>query len=185
MIEDMLNEYWSTPDCALEELDVSILQDTHPFELMCQHKDYQPDQCHLLFVYGTMKAGYPNHHRISMRPGNEYMGFTTTRGGCYTMGTRTSKAGIVVPVVRDHGCHDIFGELYYVDGPTLFAIDLAEGHPETYVRRNTKVYFSGEVSVAHMYVFTHQFDLTLKHKNVSELQSIGGKPPTQEFILDE
>jgi len=160
MLDDILNDDWSMVDDSFEELDVSILGDTHPFELMCQHKDYQPDQRHMLFVYGSMKRGYPNHHRLTARPNNKFLGKVETMSSMFVMGTRTSERGLLVPVVYKLGLnnYNIYGELYEIDGPTLFNIDLAEGNPDIYKRENVTVFLSGTLHGAHIYLYTKKFD---------------------------
>jgi len=169
MLDDILNDDWSVVDDGLEELDVSILRDTHPFELRSQHRDYQPEQRHLLFVYGSMKRGYPNHDRIMGRPNNKFMDTARTTEGRYLMGSRTSGNKIVVPMAaRDSGGHfNITGEAYIVDGPTLFNIDLAEGTPDIYIRRNVRIIVSdGYTYLANMYLFVNEFDNHLDYPNV-------------------
>ncbi len=169
MIDDILNDDWSEVDDGLEELDVSILRDTNPFEFMCQHKDYQPNQKHTLFVYGSMKRGYPNHSRISSQPGTKFLGACETLAGGYIMGTRTSGRGITVPVVRNGAGapgYNIIGELYEVRGPTLLTVDLAEGVPNVYNRENVSIFVSGTILGASMYLFKQDFDWSVKYPDV-------------------
>ncbi len=185
MIDDILNEEWLTVDDGLEELDVSILSDTHPFELMNRHKDYQPGERHILFVYGTMRRGYTNNSRIMSRPENRYLGFSVTDDHCYIMGSRTSANGIVVPMVRRNYTegHDIYGELYDIDGPTLLSIDLAEGTPSVYVRKNATVILDGGSVRANIYLFASQFDYVQEYNGVVTYKDENGyNTPTQEFM---
>ncbi len=188
MIDDILDDDWLTADDVLEELDVSILGDTHPFELMCQHKDYQPDQRHILFVYGTMKRGFTNNNRILSRPGNKYLGSSATTEGCYIMGSRTSSSGLVVPMVRRNYStgHDIFGEVFDIDGPTLLNIDLAEGVPDIYTRTSITLFVNTELMRANIYLFADYFDSSHEYNRVVTYSNTNGKiTPTQEFISTE
>ncbi len=168
MIDDILDEDWLGVDDTLEELDVSILRETHPFELMCQHKDYQPDQRHMIFVYGSMKRGYPNNARIVSRHGNKCLGKCSTMSSSFIMNTRDNKNGLIVPIARNAGLgnYDIYGELYDIDGPTLLNIDLAEGYPTIYKRERVTVFLSGTLVGANVYLYTDYFDFNPINKYI-------------------
>lgn len=116
-----------------------------------------------------MKRGYPNHDRIMGRPNNKFMDTARTTDGRYLMGSRTSSNKIVVPMVgRDFGgTFNITGEVYTVDGPTLYNIDLAEGTPDIYIRRDVRIIVSEGYSFsAGMYLFTNEFDKHVDYPNV-------------------
>lgn len=183
MLDDILNDDWSVVDDGLEELDVSILRDTHPFELMSQNREYQSDQQHFLFVYGSMKRGFPNHSRLTGRPNNEFIGEAKTTGGGYLMGSRTSSNNIVVPMVNRHGggTFNIIGEMYSVDGPTIFNLDLAEGCPDVYVRKNVGVNMNGSLYSASMYLFVDDFDFHIEYPSVVTEVNMFNSNDLQEF----
>lgn len=185
MIDDILNDDWSEVDDGLEELDVSILRDTNPFEFMCQHQDYQPNQKHTLFVYGSMKRGYPNHSRIAAQPGTKFLGVAETLAGGYIMGTRTSGKGITVPIVcgpsSGRSGYNIIGELYEVRGPTLLSVDLAEGVPSVYNRENVTIFQAGTIVGASMYLFKQGFDVNAKYPDVITHPGHNRSEALQEF----
>lgn len=183
MLDGILNDDWSVVDDELEELDVSILGDVHPFELMSQNREYQPDQRHYLFVYGTMKRGFPNHSRISGRPNNQFVGDARTTGGSYLMGSRTSGKDIVVPMVNRHsgGSFNILGELYIVDGPTIFNMDLAEGCPDVYIRKDVPVITDGTPYSASMYLFVNDFEFHIEYPSVVTEVNMFDSNDLQEF----
>ncbi len=188
MIDNILNDDWSVVDDGLEELDVSILRETSPFELKCQHKDYQPDQIHRIFVYGSMKRGYQNNHRILGRPSNKFLGIAETTTGNFIMGTRGSSKKLLVPMVRrgEFGNYNIIGELYHIDGPTLFNIDLAEGEPKIYKRENVVIFQSGTLISAYIYLFTNDFNPDMMDKHIITCQNdSGGQNGTQRFRIEE
>jgi gamma-glutamylcyclotransferase (GGCT)/AIG2-like uncharacterized protein YtfP len=80
---------------------------------------------HLLFVYGTLKAGYPNHHLL--KTATFVADYSTERE--YTMHNLGS-----YPAIVPSGNTRIIGELYLVDGETLVNIDALEGYPGWYDR---------------------------------------------------
>lgn len=79
----------------------------------------------LVFVYGTLLAGEPNHrylkHARLIAEGVTRPGFTLYDLGAF-------------PGLVRGGRHAVPGEVYEVDEPTLAAMDQLEGHPDFYCR---------------------------------------------------
>ena len=70
----------------------------------------------LVFVYGTLKKGYGNHHLLKNA---EFVGDATVKGTLYVEG---------LPMYRSEGDGVVHGELYQVDNVTLGALDMLEGY---------------------------------------------------------
>lgn len=80
-----------------------------------------------VFVYGTLKKGEANH---AVLRGSDFLGVCTIGPG-YAM----VDLGWYPGVVRDLGSeHEVSGEVYRVDEPTLHSLDAIEGHPTFYKR---------------------------------------------------
>jgi len=101
-----------------------------------------------LFVYGTLKRGFPLHRWMSR---SEYIGKaeTTQLMAMYSGG---------IPFVTDREqVSRIHGELFSVDADTLRGTDRVEGHPVHYTRRLTKVRtHDGEEHEAWLYFYDHE-----------------------------
>ncbi len=83
-----------------------------------------------LFVYGTLKRGFSNHHFLK---GARYLGpaMTLERYALYSSDYPL--------VVKEKAFTRIKGELYLVDHPALKRIDTLEGHPDIYYREKILV----------------------------------------------
>lgn len=98
---------------------------------------------HLVFVYGTLKKGYPNHHLLE--DGAAFLGERVTMPE-FTMHNIHG----AYPAVELHGETAIHGELYSVTSDVFKDLDHLEGYPEYYNR--CKVQLHGmEKSYAWMY----------------------------------
>ena len=88
----------------------------------------------LLFVYGSLRRGFPNHYMLE---NSVYLGEFSTTDTYIMIGTR-SKA---FPYIIKEGVIDcaiptqIVGELYDVEPNAINRIDALEGHPHTYNRQ--------------------------------------------------
>ncbi len=100
---------------------------------------------YFLFVYGTLKANFPNHHLLADA---RFLGsgHTATKHALYSAGIPyATKAESVSPIV---------GEVYLVDAATLARIDKLEGHPHWYCREVVTVNLDeGEPVRAWIYFF--------------------------------
>ncbi len=78
-----------------------------------------------LFVYGTLRAGEPNHRLLE---GAEHVGpaWTEPRFRMVDLGA--------YPAIVADGATSIEGELYDVDDSLLAQLDRFEGHPRFYAR---------------------------------------------------
>jgi len=85
---------------------------------------------HLVFVYGTLRQGLPNHHILTAaRP----------LGPAQTKGRYALYLDDVPKVVPDEAVSVIQGELYLVDNYTLALLDDLEDHPFVYRREQVPV----------------------------------------------
>ena len=79
----------------------------------------------LVFVYGSLKRGYPNHRLLGEAL---FLGPHVTKD-CYTM----TDLGYY-PAVSLHGTTSIHGEVYEVTTDELATLDVLEGVPDYYHR---------------------------------------------------
>jgi gamma-glutamylaminecyclotransferase len=100
----------------------------------------------LLFVYGSLKRGFSNHHRLA---------HTKFIGEAVTLSTY-AMWGYGFPIVAKRRAprgHKVNGELYQVDAATLRSCDQLEGHPHWYIRRKVKVQLAdGTIRITWMYL---------------------------------
>jgi len=83
-----------------------------------------------LFVYGTLKRNFHNHHFLKS---SQYIGtgYTKNQYAMYTNG---------IPfVIKGDPVSYIHGELYAVDAVTLKLLDRLEGHPDWYCREQVEI----------------------------------------------
>ncbi len=84
----------------------------------------------LLFVYGTLKRGFPNHRYLK---GSKFVGRGRTK-------EKYALYVAAVPyVVKGMRVSHILGEVYEVSKRTLSEIDRLEGHPEHYRREKVEI----------------------------------------------
>jgi gamma-glutamylcyclotransferase (GGCT)/AIG2-like uncharacterized protein YtfP len=77
-----------------------------------------------VFVYGSLKRGYPNHHILEEQ---KFLGNARTEKG-YTL----YEYGC--PVLVTEGDDYVDGELYECDEQTIYYLDRLECHPTLYTR---------------------------------------------------
>ena len=84
----------------------------------------------LIFVYGTLKKGFHNHHLLEQ---SEFVGsgWTVEKYALYHDG--------IPYVVKDEAISRIQGEVYSVDDDTLEVLDRFENHSEWYCREQVEV----------------------------------------------
>ena len=100
-----------------------------------------------LFVYGTLKRGFGNHHYLKTE---RYIGRAVTKEK-YAL----YEAGIPC-VVKNRPVCRIKGEVYEVTKETLRNIDLLEGHPFCYRREKIPVILENGTRIeAWIYFYPH------------------------------
>lgn len=84
----------------------------------------------VIFVYGTLKSGFSNHHYLD-------------GSNCLGAGRTVEKYGLYVEgipfVVRHEHVSHICGELYSINAATLNKLDSLENHPGWYNRQEVEV----------------------------------------------
>ncbi|HTQ31898.1 MAG TPA: gamma-glutamylcyclotransferase family protein [Opitutaceae bacterium] len=91
-------------------------------------------QSALLFVYGTLRRGQPNHRQL-LRLGARFLGPAVT-----LRPLRLGRAADGLPVLYATARDGLRGELYAVDMPAAWtALDEFEGHPAFYRRHLDRV----------------------------------------------
>ena len=85
---------------------------------------------HLVFVYGTLRKGFCNHHFLRRA---KFLGRARTKEK-YAL-----YVGEFPYVVKNRPVSFIVGEVYAVDNAALAALDELEGHPNCYKREKIKV----------------------------------------------
>lgn len=110
-----------------------------------------------VFVYGTLKAGFPNHYllegaRVVMPYIVRLNGFTMHSTGWYPVAVRGDGA--------------ISGEVYEINDAILASLDRLEGNGRLYQRELVKVETLAGVLDAWIYVFLH---------SVRNFQPVGGE----------
>lgn len=98
----------------------------------------------IVFVYGTLKSGEPNHHWLTNlnNGASKFIGNGKTTGKFpMVLGTRYNIPFVVD--VRGMG-HAIHGEMYEIDENMLVKLDELEGHPHYYTRMLTNIQADNE-----------------------------------------
>ncbi|WP_035051638.1 gamma-glutamylcyclotransferase family protein [Andreprevotia chitinilytica] len=96
-----------------------------------------------VFVYGTLKQGGWNHKWLNGAP---------CQGAAVTVAQYALYATSYPFLVEDEALYPVEGELYAVDADGLAHLDVLEGHPDDYVRKEIAVRNAvGEVVTAWAY----------------------------------
>ncbi len=107
---------------------------------------------HIVFVYGTLKAGHSNHGLLQDA---EYIGEAETVASEYTMYDLGA-----FPGVKEGGTDKITGEVYRVNNFELASLHRLEGHPTFYKAKNIAVRLTNKISnnyvSAYMYIYQQQ-----------------------------
>ncbi|ACY15343.1 gamma-glutamylcyclotransferase family protein [Haliangium ochraceum] len=83
-----------------------------------------------VFVYGTLRAGGPNHHLLD---GQTLVGQARTEPAFELVSLGA------YPAMAEGGHASVIGEVYDVDAAALAKIDWLEGHPEYYRRTSIRL----------------------------------------------
>lgn len=102
---------------------------------------------HLVFVYGSLKAGFGNHRLLSSSE------FVST--GELDNAELYSLGGFPAVIV---GNDSVSGEIYEVDEATLKALDALEGHPRFYKRETHLIscHSMNGTLPCHVYFYQHE-----------------------------
>lgn len=117
---------------------------------------YHPRNDHYVFVYGTMKQGFRNNGRLFGTQNSKFIGDTKTNDAAFDMFSKTTMRDYTAPFVLFGGTAYVAGELYLIDGRTLYDLDMAEGYPVIYSRKLIEV--QGHHRQAWMYFFDKSMD---------------------------
>jgi len=107
-------------------------------------------QPELLFVYGSLKKGFDNHHVL--QEGSQYLGpaITADKFGMFRDNRANCPYIISVPIMQIHG------ELYAIESTDLWKkLDEFEGVPDYYDRKTITVIFDGKTYDAFVYFQPH------------------------------
>ena len=108
----------------------------------------------LVFVYGTLKRGQPNHHWLSTAEN----GFQRFVGAGVTNNkfplVIASRYNIPYLIDRPGDGNNIHGEIYEVDQKMLENLDVLEDHPNYYQRRPEKVTKSDDNCEIECWIYT-------------------------------
>lgn len=115
----------------------------------------------LLVVYGTLKQGYHNSHRLRNA---RYLGEVVSASTNYKM------ASIGFPILWEIGKETntsaaFVGELYEVDNNTLRSCDQLEGHPHMYERKLRMFYCMTKQVRAWVYIWNRKIPAYAKPIN--------------------
>ncbi|GMT33655.1 hypothetical protein PFISCL1PPCAC_24952 [Pristionchus fissidentatus] len=134
----------------------------------------------LVFVYGTLKRGEPNHRFLEASKGiARYVGTAVLREA-YPL-VIASKYNIPFLLNKSGEGHRIRGEVYDVDGKTMESLDELEGYPDLYTREEKEVEMADRsVALAWVYILRNHDEKLLATATVplDEYRSMGdhGRP---------
>jgi len=107
-----------------------------------------PGGGHLVFVYGTLKRGFPNHF---------FLGRASFVGSGWTVECFALYVDEYPGVFRDEQVSRVQGEVYAVSDAMLARLDVLEDHPALYRREQTDVALDdGRVVNAWIYFYPHR-----------------------------
>ena len=99
-----------------------------------------------IFVYGTLMTGFKNNYLLS---NCQLLGFGETKE---KFGLYSSKCGNFPFVIESIKNETIKGELYKMDEYTLEQLDILEGYPNLYIRKEVIIKLDGKLKKAIMYI---------------------------------
>lgn len=114
---------------------------------------------HAVFVYGTLKKRFPNHHVLHTGK-SELVGHGTTvpkfllfNGGFPKMANMPRHASVDVLKQYAEKLGHVWGEVWRVDDETLMNCDRLEGHPRFYCREKVGVKLDGGRAVTSAWAY--------------------------------
>lgn len=104
---------------------------------------------HLVFVYGSLKAGYHNHHVLA---NSAFLGTGTTLPAFQMI-----SFGSFPALIQGDKAYE--GEIYQVDNKTFQELDWLEGYPDFYNRHEESIeQANGEMIKCWVYTLANQGD---------------------------
>lgn len=95
-----------------------------------QMKEQATGQGAVVFVYGTLRQGQPNHYHLR---GQTFLGTARTQALYHLVSLGP------YPAMVEEGSTVVVGELYQVDRRGLAGLDRLEGHPDFYRRQTIEL----------------------------------------------
>ena len=90
---------------------------------------------HHVFVYGSLKKGFGNHRVLKMNDG------VLLSDNVMIFGAKMYNVGAFPCITfSDNPSDVVHGELYVVNNNTLKALDMLEGYPDFYDRKQVYIY---------------------------------------------
>jgi len=146
--------------------------------------DSTPSGAHLVFVYGTLKAGEPNYEVMSDEATGraEFVGAgTTVHKYPLVIGSRYN---IPFLLLEQGSGHNVHGEVYCVDDEKLKALDILEAYPRFYTRRQEEIVLSsGERMAAWTYLLPVWREELMTSEHMVSYSSKG--PHGREYVASE
>lgn len=98
-------------------------------------RNYKPEgDRHKVFVYGTLRQGFGNNHHFDDAE-SVFIGYRRVNG--YELYS-THGGGVPMVLEVDDDSKSAYGEVYEVNTDTLEDLDMLEGHPTGWCRRQLK-----------------------------------------------
>lgn len=98
---------------------------------------------HYMAVYGTLRKGLYNHHRLGKD--RDFIGEGIVKGfGMYSRGAFPALS-------REGERTDVVVELYHISDEALISVDALEGYPSFYTRKLCPILINGETVPAWVY----------------------------------
>jgi gamma-glutamylcyclotransferase (GGCT)/AIG2-like uncharacterized protein YtfP len=107
--------------------------------MAAETKKEQPPERTLVFVYGTLLKGEPNHDSFLASRGAKFVKSGVTEGYFVMFGRGFPLARPAIATDDGVTVGRVRGEIYSVDKDCLGHLDALEGHPNFYRRTPTKI----------------------------------------------
>lgn len=103
---------------------------------------------HPVFVYGTLKRNFGNHHLLlrDLEQPSKFIGFGEISARMFSTGA------FPICVASSDYRYVVKGEIYAVSAKTLTLLDALEGHPSFYQREEVEVYTLCDINKVYCYL---------------------------------